>query len=160
RLDGGERARLIRQALGCNAVTVVGVEALTAVFGHQIGHDAHLIPNPQRSEVLQSLRAPALIITGWSAWFLDHALPTQELLRRAAPPPVSSRSRLLIAPSAHRMPGYHEGREEHPELERVYRTEQIAGLLLRWYAAVREQAFDSWPIVTYYLMSANEWCVA
>jgi uncharacterized protein len=160
RQGGAERARLIKQALDCKAVTVVDVEALTAVFGHQIGHDAHLIPNPRRVEVLQSLRAPALMITGWYDWFLDDALATWQLLRRAAPHRVSSRSRLLIAPSAHLMPGYHEGKAGHPELERVYRAHHIAGLLLRWYDAVRNDACQFWPIVTYYLMGANQWCVA
>jgi predicted acyl esterase len=160
RLGGAERARLIKQALDCNAVTVVDVEALPAVFGHQIGHDAHLIPSPRRSEVLQALRAPALMITGWYDWFLDDALATWQLLRRAAPEAVSSRSRLLIAPSAHLMPGYQEGKKEHPELERVYRTQHIAGLLLRWYATVQGGTVDSWPVVTYYLMGANEWRVA
>jgi putative CocE/NonD family hydrolase len=33
-------------------------------------------------------------------------------------------------------------------------------LLLHWYAAVREDALDAWPKVTYYLMGANEWCAA
>lgn len=33
-------------------------------------------------------------------------------------------------------------------------------LLLRWNAAVREGATDSWPTVIYYLMGANEWRVA
>jgi putative CocE/NonD family hydrolase len=110
--------------------------------------------------VLQSLRAPALMITGWYDWFLDDALATWQLLRRAAPHPVGWRSRLLITPSAHLMPGYQEGREEHPELDCVFRAHNIAGLLLRWYDTVREDAVESWPIVTYYLMGANQWCVA
>jgi predicted acyl esterase len=159
-IGGAQRARLIKEALDCNAITVVDVETLTEVFGHQIAHDAHLLPSRRRAEVLRSLHAPALMITGWYDWYLDDALATWELLRREAPEPVSSRSRLIIAPSAHLMPGYHEGREGHPELERVYRTQHIVDLLLRWYATVREGTCDSWPVVTYYLMGANEWCLA
>jgi hypothetical protein len=97
------------------------------------------------------------MITGWYDWFLDDALATWQSLQRDAPEFIRSRSRLLIAPSAHLMPGYHEGRETHLELERVYRTQHIVDLLLHWYAAVREDTIESWPVVTYYLMGANEW---
>jgi putative CocE/NonD family hydrolase len=33
-------------------------------------------------------------------------------------------------------------------------------LLLRWYAVLREGTTDSWPVVIYYLMGANEWRIA
>lgn len=151
------RAALIKQATGTRDITVVDVEALTSVFGHDIPHDAHMIPSVDRAQVLRSLRAPALMITGWYDWFLDDALATWQLLQQEASEPVRSRSRLLIAPSAHLVPGYHEGDSDHPELRQVYRTQNLAPLLLRWYAAVREGSLDSWPVVTYYLMGANEW---
>ena len=67
---------------------------------------------------------------------------------------------MLIAPSAHNMPGYHEGRDGHPELDRVYRSAEILGVLTSWYTAVREDALESWPTVIYYLMGANEWRAA
>jgi uncharacterized protein len=34
------------------------------------------------------------------------------------------------------------------------------GLLLKWYATVRERGIEMWPTVIYYLMGANEWRVA
>ena len=101
--------------------------------------------------------APALIITGWYDWGLDDTLATWNLLTHAASDSVGSHSRLLITPSAHNKPGYHEGKEDHPELERNYRTATNAGLLMRWYAAVRNGTFDAWPRVIYYLMGANQW---
>jgi hypothetical protein len=112
--------------------------------------------------LLEPLRAPPLQITGWYDWSLDYTLATWESLMREARDSVRSRSRLLIAPSAHNMPGYHEGKEDHPELKRIYRTNELETLelLLHWYAAVREDALDSWPTVVYYLMGANEWHAA
>jgi predicted acyl esterase len=58
------------------------------------------------------------------------------------------------------MPGYHEGKEDHPELERNYRTPDIFHLLLRWYSATRKNEINAWPTVIYYLMGANEWRTA
>jgi predicted acyl esterase len=159
-LAPAQRAQMIKQAVGTSNITVVDVEALSATFGSRIAPDAHLLPRLSDTAVLESLAAPALVVTGWYDWFLDDALATWSALRRAARESVSSRSRLLIAPSAHLMPGYHEGAAAHPELERVYRTQHIVDLLLRWYATVHEDNVDCWPVATYYLMGANEWRVA
>ena len=152
-----QRAEMIKLALGKNNITSEDVESLSAVFGHQICTDAHMFLRTRDTELLQSLKAPGLLITGWYDWFLDDVFATWDLLTREAPASVSSRSRLLITPSAHNMPGYHEGREDHPELERPYRLPNTMELLLRWYAAVRQNSINSWPLVTYYLMGANEW---
>jgi predicted acyl esterase len=152
-----QRAEFIKKVSGTDNVTVLEVEALPAIFGQQISHDAHTIPHARPSELCRLLHAPALMITGWYDWGLNDALATWELFRREARESVRSRSRLLVAPSAHSMPGYHEGVENHPELGRNYRTENNVGVLLRWYAAVRSGTTETWPTVTYYLMGANEW---
>lgn len=159
-LGSAQRVELIKQAVGEHDITVVDVENLPSVFGHSIPHDAHLLPSVRRADVLKSLKAPALVITGWYDWFVDDALGTWEMLVREVPLPVRSRSRLLITPSAHLVPGYHENDANHPELKRVYRTHNLVGLLLRWYATVREDRLDSWPAVIFYLMGANEWYTA
>jgi predicted acyl esterase len=156
-LPPAQRAELIKLALGIEHITIVEMEALHAIFGHQVSIDAHMLPGARKSELFQSLRAPAFVITAWYDWCLDDALATWESLMREARESVRSGSRLLITPSAHNMPGYHEGREAHPELDRVYRAADILELLLCWYATVREGSIDSWPPIIYYLMGANEW---
>jgi predicted acyl esterase len=155
-----QRAELIKVALGTEDITVVEMEAAHAIFGHQVPIDAHMLPCPPTSKLFQSLQAPALMITGWYDWCLDDALATWKLLMHEARESVRSRSRLLITPNAHNMPGYREGRATHHELDRVYRATEILDLLVRWYAAVREETLDSWPVVIYYLMGANEWHTA
>jgi uncharacterized protein len=154
------RAEVVRRAMGTSAVGVLEVEALPAIFGHRISHDALTLPHPDRSGLCRAIHAPALMITGWYDWALNDALATWTLLRCEAPEPVRARTRLLITPSAHNAPGYHEGMGNHPELQQNHRTQGHAGLLLRWYAAVREGTTDSWPAVIYYLMGANEWRAA
>jgi predicted acyl esterase len=151
------RAALIKQATGESDITLAGLEALPAVFGHQIALDAHMYACARPSEISRSFNAPALIITGWYDWYLDDTLATWDQLTREAPAAVASRSRLLITPTAHNVPGYHEGNDTHSELRRDYRTSDIIDLLLCWYAAVRNGTSDSWPMVIYYLMGANEW---
>jgi uncharacterized protein len=153
RLSSARRAEFLRLAVDEATVTVAGIAALSSV----IPYDAHLLPRVREADLVQSLQAPALMITGWYDWFLDDSLTTWEFLTREAREPVRSRSRLLITPSAHNAPGYHEGREDHPELERTYRTEEIGALLLHWHDSVRADTLDSWPAVIYYLMGANEW---
>ena len=159
-LPCAQRAAFVKQALGTNSVGILEVESLPAIFGHQISHDAHTLPHADASELCRSFHAPPLMITGWYDWGLNDALATWELFRREAQDPVRSRSRLIIAPSAHNMPGYHEGVGNHPELQHNHRTENNVELLLRWYAAVREGTTNAWPTVIYYLMGANEWRVA
>jgi uncharacterized protein len=106
------------------------------------------------------IHAPVLLHTGWYDWGLNDTLATWGLFRREAQESVRSRSRLIITPSAHNMPGYHEGADDHPELQHNHRTVNNVELLLRWFAAVREGTTESWPTVIYYLMGAHEWRVA
>lgn len=161
-----QRVELIKLATGESSITFGS--ALGAAFSPEAGGLLRF-PSEGIVELARSLHAPALIITGWYDWGNGDTLATWELLTREAPEPARSRSRLLIAPCAHNMPGYREGRESHPELDLIYRSGNAGGnhrmanmrdLLLRWYAAVREDRLDSWPVVTYYLMGANEWYTA
>lgn len=154
------RAELVKELMGTRSVSILEVEALSGVFGHRISHDAHTLPHPRPEELCQSMHAPVLLRTGWYDWGLNDALATWDLLMRAVPARMRARCRLLIAPSAHNMPGYHEGMADHPELQHSYGTSNSIEMLLHWYAAVREGKTDSWPRVTYYLMGGNEWCAA
>jgi predicted acyl esterase len=154
------RAGFVKEAMGTKEVTMVDVESLPAIFGHQISHDRHTLPHPSLAELCQQLRAPALLRTGWYDWGINDALATWALLMSAAPEPMRSRCRLLIGPNAHNMPGYHEGMAEHPELHYAYNANNTVEVLLRWYEAVQADQLDSWPTVIYYLMGANEWCAA
>jgi hypothetical protein len=69
---------------------------------------------------------------------------------------VRADSRLLITSAAYKVPGYHEGREAHPEFDRAYRGHHA--LLLHWHDAMRGGSVTALPVVTYYLMGANQWC--
>jgi predicted acyl esterase len=159
-MDSQQRAAFVKAALGTRRVSVLEVECLSSIFGQHVAHDAHTIPHTEASELCRLVNAPPLMITGWYDWCLNDALATWALLKREARQPLASRSRLIIAPNAHNVPGYHEGAETHPELQHNHRTPNQVGLLLRWYAAVREGTTDHWPNVIYYLMGANEWCVS
>lgn len=159
-LPSAQRAELIKQALGTDTVSILEVEKLPSIFGHQIAHDAHTLPHVEQAELCRFLYAAPLMVTGWYDWGLNDALATWEILRREARRSVGSNSRLIITPSAHNVPGYHEGIERHPELQHNHRTTNHVGLLLHWYRAVRERTIDAWPAVVYYLMGANEWRVA
>ena len=154
------RARLVKEIMGVENVSTVDVESLSSVFGHRIAHDAHTLPHPRPEELCRSLHATVLLRTGWYDWGLNDALATWELLQRAALEPVRACCRLLIAPSAHNMPGYHEGMAEHPELQHAYGTATSLELLLQWYSDVQESKTETWPAVVYYLMGANQWCSA
>jgi predicted acyl esterase len=155
-----DRAEFIKLAKGVSNITILELESLSEIFGQQISHDRHTLPHSRPAELVASLRAPALLCTGWYDWGLNDALATWGLLMQAAVEPVRSRSRLLITPSAHNMPGYHEGMEDHPELYHAFRVPTNGELLLRWHDAVRTDTTDSWPRVVYYLMGANEWRAA
>jgi uncharacterized protein len=159
-LSCAERAELIKQALGVSTITTNDIESLTPILGHAISHDAHTLPHAEPASLCRTFHAPALMITGWYDWWLHDALATWELLMRSARGPVRTRSRLIITPSAHNTPGYHEGSADHPELRHHHRVQNHVDLLLRWYATVQEGKFDSWPTVIYYLMGANTWCAA
>jgi uncharacterized protein len=151
------RADFVKRVAAVDNVTAEDIEGMTAVFGQRIPHDAHTLPHVDHGAMSRSLHAPALMITGWYDWGLNDALATWALLSREAREPVRSGSRLLITPSAHNLPGYHEGAPSHPELQRAFITPNQAGLLLSWYEAARSDKTDSWPRVVYYLMGANEW---
>ena len=124
---------MVKLAFGKNSVTSVDVEAMSSIFGIEIAHDAHMFPSSRVSELVQRLHAPPLLITGWYDWGNDDTLATWKPLTSEGPKSIREKSRLLITPSAHNKPGYHEGRESHPELDRDYRTANIVDLLLRWY---------------------------
>jgi predicted acyl esterase len=155
-----ERAELIKAALGVSSVTSVDIESLPSLFGHRISHDALTVPHVSSRDLCGLFHAPPFVHTAWYDWALNDALATWQLLRSAARPDVARRARLLITPHAHHMPGYREGSETHPELLRFPSMLNLSGLLLSWYAAVREDRVASWPTVIYYLMGANEWRVA
>lgn len=159
-LTCAERAAFIRQALGIGHITSAAIEALPAVFGHHIAHDAHAMPQRNPRNLCRSIKAAPLLITGWYDWCLNDALATWNVLRTEALEDIASRVRMVITPHAHNMPGYHEGVDAHPELLRVPNGLHYAGLELLWYEAVRERATASWPAVIYYLMGANEWRIA
>lgn len=154
------RTEFVKEITGKPSITVQEVESLSEVFGHRISHDAHTLPHPRPEELCKLLHAPAMLRTGWYDWGLNDALATWELLMRAAPEPLRSRCKMLIAPGAHNMPGYHEGMAEHPELHHPYGVANNVELLMRWYTAVQDDKTSEWPTLIYYLMGANEWCVA
>lgn len=156
-LPCARRAGLIKLALGVERISTTEIEALPAVFGHRIAHDAHTLPHAEPAQLCAMLQAPALMITGWYDWALNDTLATWDLLTRAGRNDVRSRSRLIITPSAHNTPGYREGMARHPELQHNHRAANHIDLLLHWYAAVRDNGTDAWPKVIYYLMGANEW---
>ena len=157
RMPCAERTAFVKQALGVSSVSMTDVEALPAIFGQQISHDAHTLPQSEPAELARSLHAAPLMITGWYDWALNDALATWRLLHREGQPAMRAHCRLIITPSAHNVPGYHERAEQYPELQRAHRLENNVGLLLTWYAAVREERTDVWPRVIYYLLGANEW---
>jgi predicted acyl esterase len=159
-LAPAQRADLLRLALGEASFTFQGAGRVSAIFGHKVPRTGYLFPRARDDELFASLHAPALVITGWYDWGLGDTLATWELLTRETRKSVRFRSRLLISPSAHNMPGYRESRERHPELDRVYRSAELLELLVHWYAAVREDTLDGWPPVIYYLMGANQWRTA
>jgi uncharacterized protein len=152
-----ERAELLRLAFDAERFTFSDSIRIGDVFGPQIWSDSLSLP---RADKVAQVKAPALFVTGWYDWFLNDALATWELIRRDADQAVAEGSRLLIAPSAHDRPGYHEGADSHPELRKGYRTPGNMDILIDWYTAVRDGRTDEWPRVIYYLMAANEWRAA
>jgi putative CocE/NonD family hydrolase len=152
-----QRAQLLQQAFGGDRFTFADSIRLGEIFGEYLWSDSLSLP---RADKLSQLKAPALFVTGWYDWFLNDALTTWDRVRHEAGAKVREDSRLLIAPSAHDKPGYREGADTHPELDKVYRTPSNMDVLIEWYAAVREGKTDEWPRVVYYLMGANEWRAA
>jgi predicted acyl esterase len=159
-MSGAQRAELIRQAMEVKSVSHAQVEAMSSMFGQQISHDAMTIPQVDSRHLCQMIQAPPLMRTGWYDWCLNDALATWETLRRDGRPGVAQRARMIITAYAHNAPGYHVSSDTNPELLIPSNALSQVGLLMRWYAAVREGTTDDWPVVTYYLMGANEWRVA
>lgn len=152
-----QRAEYIRKVRSVSAVTSVDVEAMSCLFGQRISHDALTIPHTSPPELCRMIHAPPLVRTGWYDWGLNDAFATWQMLRREGQPEVARRARLIITAYAHNAPGYHVSADTHPELLVPSNGLSQVGLLLRWYAAIREGTTDAWPVVTYYLMGANEW---
>jgi predicted acyl esterase len=164
-LDSAGRAELLRVALGKAPDGDVGVSyadtfALNGVFPPEMSGEAYLLPRLDAEELYREVHAPPLIVTGWYDWGLGPSLESWGLLQAHGRPRVRENSRLVITPAAHNMPGYLEGVEEHPELDRHYRTSSIVDVLVHWYDAVRADSVATIPRVTYYLMGANQWRTA
>jgi predicted acyl esterase len=156
-LTCAQRVELIKDAFEVRTISILQADSWGSIFGHRISPYAPTLPH---TRLLQALKLPILLNTGWYDWGLDDTLATWDLIRREAPDSGSGRCCLFIAPSAHNMPGYHEGMAEHPELHHAHRTTTSVELLLRWYSAVREGKVKAWPRVIFYLMGANEWYCA
>jgi uncharacterized protein len=159
-LSSAGRAEFVKQAMGTKNVSILEVEALSELFGHQISHDAHTIPHANPAELCRMIQAPPLLFTGWYDWCLNDAFATWDTLRREGRKEVAERARMIITPHSHNTLGYREGIDTHPEQQIMPGMVSHSGVLLRWYEAVREGKTDSWPTVIYYLMGANEWRVA
>jgi predicted acyl esterase len=155
-----ERTEFVKQAMGTDSVSIMEVEALSELFGHQISHDALTIPHANQAELCRMIKAPPMLFTGWYDWCINDAFATWSMMRREGLKDVASRCRMIITPHAHNTLGYHEGIDRHAELQIMPGMSTHSGVLLRWYEAVREGKTDSWPTVIYYLMGANEWRVA
>lgn len=160
-LSDAARAEFVQKAMGSKNVTIVDIEGITKFFGQEISHDRHTLPHTNLEELTQALTSPSLLLTGWYDWGLNDALETWGLLMHAGQAHVRTNSRIFIGPSAHNMPGYHEGMSESHELRHNYRegTPAHLELLLHWYSAVASGDIAAWAPVTYYLMGANEWRV-
>jgi len=159
-LSGAGRAQFIRQAFGVETVTSIEIESISRIFGQDVAHDTLSIPHTNQAELCASIRARPLIFTGWYDWGLNDALATWEMLRGEGRADVARDARLIIAPTAHATPGYHEGAETHPELQLAPSAANYLGIFQRWYERVRGEDSRGWPSVIYYLMGANEWRVA
>jgi len=155
-----QRVEFIKQALHTETIDSVEFGKLPAVFGQQISVSGITIPYADPAEGCRRLCAPPLIRTGWYDWNVRDTLLTWETLRREGKPEVAEHARLIISHSAHNMPGYQVGGDEHPELVRIPSSLDQLGLMTRWYDAVAQGTTDRWPRVIYYLMGANEWRVA
>ena len=153
-----ERAAFLKQLMGVKEFSYVEMGSLTTLLDSLILYGCHTIPSVGTVELFERFQAPALMLTGWYDWNLGDQLPSWIEFRRKVRPEVASRSRLVIAPSAHAAPGYHEGQADHAELQHDHRAN--IDVLLRWYEAVSEGTTDAWPTVTFYLMGANEWLTA
>ncbi|MGE6744251.1 CocE/NonD family hydrolase [Allorhizobium pseudoryzae] len=159
-LPPAKRAALIKRAIGSDIVTFTSTTQLNPIFGHAIDPDALMYPRISVADLCRAIRAPGLLITGWYDWCLGDTLETFQQLDRHGEAHVRDGNRLLITPSAHNGPGYVEGIETHPELNRTYRADDSIQILLHYYGVVRQGRIADIPPVTYYLMGAYEWRAA
>jgi uncharacterized protein len=153
-----ERVTLLRRLLGVSEFTYADYWSLPTIFDCLIPYGVHTIPSTSATELCQRMHAPALMIAAWYDWNLGDTLPTWLALRCEGRAEVAERSRLIITPAAHHLPGYSEGAADNPELLHDHRSN--VDLLLLWYESVHANRTDSWPRVIYYLMGANEWRTA
>ena len=160
RAEGHRRVKLLQRLFNARRFTYVEMERLCTGPGRGVAYGAHSIPSTHPASLSQKLHCPALLITGWYDWNVRDVLASWTVLMASPHENVRRLSRLLITPGAHNEVGYREGRETHPELERVFRTSDIKDLLLGWYSIVRGDADEEWPTVIYYLLGANQWHVA
>lgn len=158
-LDPASRVEFLKSALGEETFTFVSTTKLNPLFGPEVDPDALMLPRAGVSQLCGAMQAPALMVTGWYDWCLGDALESFTQITRQGDLRARA-SRLLITPSAHNVPGYHEGEAEHPALRRTYRSAENLDLLLHWYGTVRDGRAQEIPPVTYYLMGANEWRTA
>lgn len=155
-LDPAGRAQFLKTALDEEIITFDTTTRLNPLFGPEVDPDALMLPRRSAAELCGSIKAPALIVTGWYDWCLGDTLESFTQLTRHGGAGARG-SHLLITPGAHNVPGYHEGEEQHAVLRRTYRSGDNLELLLYWYGAVRDGRMGELPAVTYYLMGANEW---
>ena len=154
-LPAPQRLELLKQLLGVSEYSYADYCALPFVLDSLVPYGLHTIPAVDAMQLCRHFRAPALMIAGWYDWNLADSLCTWSLLQLNATAEVAARSRLIITPAAHHVPGYREGQADHPELQHDHRSN--IDLLLRWNETVSSAAWESWPRVIYYLMGANEW---
>jgi len=159
-LPAAERAASLKLALDEDPFTFNSTTRLNTIFGHAVDPDALLFPRSSAAQLCRSIQAPALFITGWYDWCLGDTLCTWEHVIEHGSERARKYSRLLITPSAHNVPGYHEGDHDVAALRRTYRGAENLELLQFWYSAAREDRLGSIPPVTYYLMGANEWRIS
>lgn len=158
-LDPAGRVEFLKSALGEETFTFVSTTKLNPLFGPEVDPDALMLPRAGVAQLCGAIQAPGLMVTGWYDWCLGDALESFTQITRQSGTRARA-SRLLITPSAHNVPGYHESEAEHAALRRTYRSAENLELLLHWYGSIREGRVQEIPPVTYYLMGANEWRTA
>lgn len=159
-LTPAERTDLVRFLIGAGEVNYANLSDLPPVFGRESDGPAFKYVAPSTEDVYRSLKAPALMLTGWYDWGLDLTFESWDLLHRYAPPHVRDNTYLVITPSAHNDLGYRQGADRIPALRYRHRGPDNLELIVHWYdrwLKGREGALAGLSPVTYYLMGANEW---
>jgi predicted acyl esterase len=157
-LDPAGRAALLRHATGHPAVSYSDTLGLTPYFPDGTSMQALSYGDLDLVDMYRDVHAAPLIVTGWYDWGLHQAFETWEAIQRLAPAHVRENARLIVSPTAHNMPGYHEDGGSGAPPPFVHRATEDIGLLVHWTRAVREDAVaNRFPAVSYYLTGANEW---